>query len=92
MSDCKTFHGVSQQIFDCVKKTSSAQHGTKYEPPNGDKGTATTDTVVGKVVVSFDLNSGAESIKYCIVSKPWIVSASQIFDGIADSINACRAK
>ena len=92
MSDCKTFHGVNQTIFDCVKKTSSAEHNTVYDPPTGNQGTATTDTPVGKVVVSFDLNTSTEAIQYCIVSKPWIVSASQIFDGIADSINSCRKK
>ena len=92
MSDCKSFSGVNQAIFDCVKQTSHAEHGTLYDPPNADSGTATTDTPVGKVVLSFDLDTSAQTIKYCIVSKPWIVSASTIFDGILKSIKGCQQK
>jgi|HubBroStandDraft_1064217.scaffolds.fasta_scaffold225079_1 hypothetical protein len=93
MTDCRTFNGVTQAIFDCVKKKSLAEHGTVYDPATGNKGKATTNVpVVGTIVVSFDLDPSAESITYCIISKPWIVSASQIFDGIGETINACRAK
>jgi hypothetical protein len=93
MTDCKTFHGVNQAIFDCVKQKSYAEHGTIYDPATGNKGTATTNiAVVGKIVVSFDFDPTAESITYCIVSKPWIVSVSQIFDGIGDTINGCRQR
>lgn len=92
MSDCRIFHGVTPAIFDCVKVSSGKEHGTVYDPPSGNKGKATTKTLVGTVVVSFDLNPGDESITYCIISKPWIVSAAQIFDGIGDTIDSCRQK
>jgi hypothetical protein len=95
MTDCRTFHGVTQAIFACVKQKSLAEHGTVYDPATGNKGTATTKVpVVGTIVVSFDFdpNPNVESITYCIISKPWIVSASQIFDGIGDTIDSCRQK
>lgn len=91
MSKCQTFNNVDQALFDCVKKSSASEHGTVYDPPDADKGTATTKTIVGKVVLSFDLDTTAQTIKYCIVSKPFVVSSSQIFDGIKDSIDACRS-
>jgi len=93
MTDCRTFHGVTESIFVCVKQKSLAEHGTVYDPPTGNVGKATTVVpVVGTIVVSFDFDPKAESITYCIISKPWIVSASQIFDGIGETINSCRQK
>ena len=92
MSDCQTFNNVTPAIFDCVKQSSGKEHGTVYDPPSGNKGTATTKTVVGTIVVSFDLNPAAGSITYCIVSKPWIVTDSEIFNGVASSISACSQK
>ena len=92
MSDCKTFNSVTPAIFDCVKKASAVEHGTVYDPPSGNTGTATTNTTIGKVVLSFDLNPATGTITYCIVSKPWAVPASAVFNGISDSINACGKK
>lgn len=93
MTDCRTFNGVTQAIFICVKQTSGREHGTVYDPENGNKGTATTKVpAIGTIVLSFDLVPSSESITYCIISKPWIVSASQIFDGIGETINSCRKK
>jgi len=92
MSECKTFHHVNQAIFDRVKKSSTAEHGTVYDPPSGDSGIATTKTIVGTVVLSFVLNPNNGSITYRIVSKPRIISASQIFDGIENLINSVVKK
>jgi hypothetical protein len=90
MTDCKTFNGVNQSIFTCVKKTSFAEHGTVYDPANGNQGKATTVVpLIGTIVVSFDFEPGAGSITYCIISKPLIVPASEIFGGIASTISSC---
>ena len=88
MSDSKTYNGITQAIFDCVKQTSQAEHGTTYT--SGDKGTATTSTPVGSVVLSFNLDTSASTLSYTIDKKPFIVSASTIWDGISDTINKCR--
>lgn len=90
MSDCKTYNGVSQAIFDCVKQASFKDHGTVYDPASGNQGNATTKTSVGTVVVSFNFNPDAGSITYCVVSKPWIVTDGEIFNGIASTITACQ--
>jgi hypothetical protein len=90
MSDCKTFNGVSMNLFDCIKKSSATEHDTVYDPPNASQGTATTKTPVGTVVVSFDLNATNGALEYCIVKKPFLAPASAIWEGITDTINACR--
>jgi len=88
MSSSKTWNGVTESIFDCVKATSNSQHGTVYNPSDGDQGTATTSTPVGDVVLSFNLANG--SLTYTIQKKPLIVSDSQIWDGISETLNTCR--
>ena len=91
MADCNTYNNVSAAVFACVKSTSASQHGTVYDPPEGNQGTATTSTAVGSVVVSFDLDPTNNTITYCLVSKPWLVPESDIWSGIASTIASCQA-
>jgi len=51
MSKSKTFNEVSTSVWECVKTTSLTEHGTVYSPPGANKGTATTSTIVGDVVL-----------------------------------------
>lgn len=89
MADQKTYNNVTAQIFECVKANSEKEHGTKYVPPDANQGTATTQSIVGEVVLSFDFNPQASTLTYVIKKKPFIVSASQIWDGIQTTITAC---
>jgi hypothetical protein len=86
---CKSFGGVTPAIWECVKATSLKDHGTVYAPPGAAKGTATTKTLVGVVELSFDYDATKDTVNYCILKKPFLVSASQIWDGIQDTINGC---
>jgi hypothetical protein len=88
----KTFSGVTEAIFNSIKETSHARHGTVYDPPTGNKGIATTETDVGKVILGFSLDTSSQAVQYWVVSKPWIIEASQIFDGIATLIKDCQQK
>jgi hypothetical protein len=89
--NCKTWNGVTQAIFDCVKMAGQTDHGTVYDPSTGNTGTATTDvTAIGTIVLSFDFDPTAGTLTYCVIKKPWIVSISQIFDGIDGTVNVCR--
>jgi hypothetical protein len=90
MADCNTYQNVTAAVFACVKSTSSQQHGTVYNPPDGTSGTATTNTPVGQVVLSFDLDTTNDAITYCLVSKPWMVPESDIWNGIASTISGCQ--
>jgi hypothetical protein len=91
MADCNTYNNVTAAVFACVKSTSASQHGTVYDPPDGNQGTATTSTPVGNVVVSFNLDTTNNAITYCLVSKPWVVPESDIWNGIASTITACQS-
>ena len=74
----------------CTTLPTIVSVGTVYDPPTGNQGTATTETIVGKVVLSFDLNTDTNEIKYVLVDKPVLAPEHQIWNGIESTINDCR--
>jgi len=90
MTKKRTFGGVTQAVWSCVKRTSEQEHSTVYEPADALQGTATTDSVVGKVVLGFNYMPDKESIQYTIIKKPMLVPTSAIWDGIQESIEHCQ--
>ncbi|MDW3190968.1 MAG: hypothetical protein R8G66_01350 [Cytophagales bacterium] len=90
MANSRSFGGVSAATWDCVKSTSKSQHGTVYAPDGASEGTATTDTVVGTIVLHFEYDGPKDTVTYTIKSKPFLVSPSQIWDGIQDTIDGCN--
>lgn len=91
MSKTKSFDGVTPNVWDCIKETSYKEHGTKYEPANANQGTATTDSVVGKVILKFDIDPSKNILTYTIDKKPFLVSEGQIWNGIEKSIRNCQS-
>jgi len=89
MAKTRSFGGVTESIWECVKSTSEQEHGTKYEPPGQNQGTSTTPTVVGEVVLSFNFDESVKTVTYTIQKKPFIVSDNQIWDGILETIEHC---
>lgn len=89
MSKTRSFGGVTETIWQCVKSTSEKEHGTKYEPPDADQGTATTNTPVGQVVTGFDFVAAKDTVTYTIQKKPFLVSDDQIWNGIQETIDHC---
>jgi hypothetical protein len=86
----KTFQGVNQDCWNCVQQSSIKQHGTVYDPPPpATQGVSTTSTPVGDVKLSFNYQSAQQSVSYAILSKPFIVTESEIWNGIESSIKSC---
>lgn len=90
MSDSKTYYGVTQAVFDCVRATSEKEHGTVYAPPNGNTGTATSEGTAWTVVLGFEYDPSAGSLAYTIQKKTWIVPKSAIWEGLEDTLNGCQ--
>ena len=92
MSDSKTYHGITPTIFECVKESSEKEHDTKYDPADGNSGTATTKTAVGNVVMDFSYDPDSGDLSYTIAKKPFVAPASAIWHGIGSTIDGCRSK
>jgi hypothetical protein len=91
VTDIKVFHGVTSAIFACVKTKSREEHGTTYDPPDADSGTATTSTLLGIVVLGFKFDPDKAELTYTLIRKGWMVPISQVWSGIGDTIESCRS-
>jgi|EP01037_Dinobryon_pediforme_P009390 hypothetical protein len=89
MSKTNSFHGITPSIWECVKTTSFEQHGTVYAPPGAASGTATTDTIVGQVALTYAYDAASNTVNYTIIKKPFIVGESTIWEGIQDTVDGC---
>jgi hypothetical protein len=88
-SESWTWSHITEQIFECVKRKSEEEHGTHYEPAEGNTGICWTKvSFLGKVVLKFNLAN--EELTYVLVEKPGVVPASSIKSGINSTIESCR--
>lgn len=90
MSESRTFHGITEDVLNCVKQASIQEQGTVYEPPEGTEGLSTTQTIVGKVVISYSLDTSSGDITYRIVERPVLAPEYEIWKGIENALNECR--
>ncbi|RAR57633.1 hypothetical protein C7401_115191 [Paraburkholderia unamae] len=90
MSDSKTYNGVTPEIFSCLKTKSKRDHGTIYDPAEGNTGTASTSGVGWAVKLQFNFNPEGGQLQYTVLEKSWIVPVGEIWSGISDTINSCR--
>jgi hypothetical protein len=73
-------------------KRNGTASGTKYDPPEGNRGTATTKVpVFGIVVVAFDLDPATQVISYEIKDKPSAVPEPLIWGRITQAVEDCKA-
>ena len=90
MSDSHVYKDVTQSIFECVKRRSEQEHGTKYNTNNGNDGTATTKVpFVGDIVMAFNFDQPSSKLTYTLQSKPALVTESAIWSGIESTIGTC---
>lgn len=90
MPGTRSFGGVSDSTWNCLKLTSQSEHGTSYQPEGKNQGTSTTSTPLGDIVLEFNFDSSKETVTYMVTKKPFLVSDSQIWQGIQDTIDHCN--
>jgi hypothetical protein len=91
MGSQRTYTGITRAVFETIQRQSATEHSTSYVPAAADKGQATTDTVVGTVVLTFDFEAGASTLTYGIAKKPFVVTESEIWAGIDATVAASRS-
>ena len=92
MAKTHTFTAIDARLFSCVQATAKAEHGARFEPPNASRGTSTTETLLGPVVLDFHHDDKARTVTYTIKDKPFLVRASAIWSGIGATIEKCRRR
>jgi hypothetical protein len=89
-ADGRAYDAVTPAIFECVKTTSSAEHGTVYESADGLSGTAVTSSSLYSVRLDFVFDPAAGSLAYTLLSKSFIVPTSAVWSGIEAALAGCR--
>ena len=87
----RSFDRVSEATWARIQATGRDEHGTVFEETAGGRGTATTQTPVGIVVVEFEFDAAAECITYGIAKRPMLAPSGLIWQGIELAINRCRS-
>ena len=88
----RSFAGVDQEVWDCLRSTTEKEHGTVYAFDAGDPtaGAATTKVaLIGDIVLRFNFDAARATLTYSIQQKPLIVRDNQIWDGIQESVDHC---
>jgi hypothetical protein len=87
----RSFEGVSAAVWQQMQARGEREHGTAFEHADETRGTATTPTPVGPVVLGFEFDADAERITYTILQKPLLAPSSLIWGGIAAAIERSRS-
>src|SRR5512132_3146382 len=86
----RSFEGVSAAVWERMKATGRDEHGTVFEETGENRGTATTRTPLGAVVLEYRFEPAAQRITYKIVKRPILAASSLIWGGIQSTIERCR--
>ena len=92
MTSERTFDGVSDAVWQCLRAYSQREYGTVFDPPDASQGIATTKTYIGDVVLAFDYQSENETLTFRIEKKPIVVPAGQIWNGFVERIELCESE
>jgi hypothetical protein len=91
MATVKTYEGVTEAMLAYMKRNGTAA-GTKYDPPEGNRGTATSKVpVFGNLVVAFELDPATQVISYEIKEKPGTVPEALVWGRITQAVEDCKA-
>lgn len=88
--DTRSFDHVSAGTWERLRDTGRSQHGTVFKDEDANRGTATTATPFGALVLGYDFDPSAERITYTIVSKPLLAPSSMIWGGVESALDRCR--
>ncbi|MCU0838781.1 MAG: hypothetical protein MUE49_08675 [Rhodospirillales bacterium] len=90
MADQRSFKNVSPAVWERIKEVGRKAYGTRFDPPDGDRGTARTMTPVGLLELDFALDRETCSITYTVRRKPAFLLTQPLWRGLEDTINSCR--
>ncbi len=90
MPESKTFSGVTTQLWQRLQALGQERHGTQFTSSDDTRGTATTATPFGNLVMDYDHDPEQQTITYTIVSKPMLVMSPMIWNGIESTLIGLR--
>lgn len=90
MSNSRTFSGVTPEAVSRMKEFGRAEYRVMFDPPEGPRSTATTQTPFGECVVEFVHDSARAELTLTIVKKPWLVPEGALWSGFVAALERSR--
>jgi hypothetical protein len=82
----QTFPGVTQAVMDYIRDGNSEDY-TLEQDPDGQTGTVTGQSFLGKVAIRFQHNAARSELTLTILQKPMLLPASLIWSGFNDEVH-----
>jgi hypothetical protein len=92
MSNSRTFSDVTAESFSRIKELGRTQYSVVYDPPDGPRSRATSQTPFGECVVEFVHESARAELTLTIVKKPWLVPESLLWNAFLENLERCRKR
>jgi hypothetical protein len=90
MPNSRTFSSVSAEVLSRMKEVGHTEYRVAFDPPDGPRSTATTQTPFGKCVVECLYDSARAELTLTIVKKPWLLPEAMLWSGFAATLERSR--
>ena len=91
MSNSRTFPGVTMETLSRIKGLGLTEYGVVYDPPDGPRSTASSQTPFGECVVEFVHDGARAELTLTIIKKPSLVPEGMLWGGFMATIERCRS-
>jgi hypothetical protein len=90
MSNSRTFSGVTAEALRRLKGVGRTEYSIVFDPPDGPRSSAISQTPFGECVVEFEYDSTGAELTLTIVRKPWMVPERLLWSAFLETLDRCR--
>jgi hypothetical protein len=90
MFNSRTFSDVTVEALSRIKVLGRTQYAVVFEPPDGPRSSAISQTPFGECVIEFEYDGARAELTLTIVKKPWLVPESLLWSAFLETLERCR--
>jgi hypothetical protein len=90
MSNSRTFSRVTAEAVSRIKEFGRAEYRVVFDPPEGPRSIATSQTPLGECVVEFVHDSERAELTLTILRIPWLLPESLLWSGFVATLERSR--
>jgi hypothetical protein len=90
MPNSRIFSDVTAETFSRIKEVGRTQYSVAYDPPDGLRSRAISQTPFGECVVEFEHDSTRAELTLTIEKKPFLLPESLLWSAFLEQLKRCR--
>jgi hypothetical protein len=90
MSNSRIFSEVTEETLTRLKILGRTQYSVVFDPPDGPRSSAISQTPFGECVVEFEYDMTRAELTLTLVKKPWLVPESLLWSSFLVTLERCR--